>query len=138
VQGVYLTIQADGNGVNKLTKIRFARQRFSHLTADSWWHENKHWLAQKFNLRGSGEGGFDRSVRTPLRQQNSSFVATQPRESGGQALKGDAEAKPSARWVASTFLNKLGIVIRFGTSICDVRFIDGSAGDGQEGRSSLL
>lgn len=55
MQGVHLTIQPEVGGHNRLSKIRFARQKFSRESADAWWHENKHWLAQKFALRGSAD-----------------------------------------------------------------------------------
>ena len=51
IQGVFLSVGPDSEGYNKVTHIRFARQRFSKAAADDWWHAHKHDLARKYNLR---------------------------------------------------------------------------------------
>ena len=68
VQGVFLSVGPDSEGYNKVTHIRFARQRFSKAAADDWWHAHKHDLARKYNLRSrsSPEQPETSTVRPPL------------------------------------------------------------------------
>lgn len=72
LQGVYVTLQPDAGGYNKLCKIRFSRQRFSHDSANEWWYENRHWLVQKYSLKGAEREGND--LLPPVSKQPS--VAT--------------------------------------------------------------
>lgn len=49
-QGVFLTLQATPLGENALTRIRFARGRFSKAQAEAWWRAHKAEVAERCNL----------------------------------------------------------------------------------------
>ncbi|BDA49523.1 probable E3 ubiquitin-protein ligase HERC2 at N-terminal half [Coccomyxa sp. Obi] len=49
-EGVFLTLEATPSGQNALTRIRFARGRFSRAQAEAWWRAHKAEVAQHYNL----------------------------------------------------------------------------------------
>ncbi len=50
MQGIYLTLERQGDGSNKLLRIRFNRNLYSKREAEVWWSKSKQTLAQKHNL----------------------------------------------------------------------------------------
>ncbi|CAL8464600.1 g4135 [Coccomyxa elongata] len=49
-EGVFLTLEATPSGQDALTRIRFARGRFSKAQAEAWWRAHKAEVAQRCNL----------------------------------------------------------------------------------------
>ena len=50
VQGIYLTLERQLDGSNKLLRIRFNRNLYSKRAAEMWWSNSKHTLARLHNL----------------------------------------------------------------------------------------
>lgn len=50
VQGIYLTLERQADGKNKLLRIRFNRNVYTKKEAEVWWNKSKHGLARAHNL----------------------------------------------------------------------------------------
>ena len=50
MQGIYLTLERQAGGGNKLLRIRFNRNLYSKKDAEGWWSKSKQALAQTHNL----------------------------------------------------------------------------------------
>ena len=50
LQGIYLTLERQADGKNKLLRIRFNRNKYSKKEAEVWWNKSKHGLARAHNL----------------------------------------------------------------------------------------
>ena len=54
MQGIYLTLERQADGRNKLLRIRFNRNVYSKKEAEVWWNKSKHGLAKAHNLAPGG------------------------------------------------------------------------------------
>ena len=70
VQGVYLTLEQQPDGTNKLLRIRFNRNLFSKRAAEAWWTSSRQDVIHRFRIAS----GVDRSISTCFAEWSSCFA----------------------------------------------------------------